>query len=112
MQIFVYREGRARLEIPGPCHEITPDWRPPARRLHYQALYRGIHGYLRDPPSHAFHSPALLYLQSLQASYHPSNLLQLHRILWVQAWLSALGEPDSDAETVVQDVQDDEENES
>ena len=32
-----------------------------------------------------------------------SNLLQLHRILWVQAWLSALGEPDSDAETVVQD---------
>jgi hypothetical protein len=76
--------------------------------LHYQALYRGIHGYLRDPPSHAFHSPALLYLQSLQASYHPSNLLQLHRILWVQAWLSALGEPDSDADTVVQDVQDDE----
>jgi hypothetical protein len=89
--------------------EITPAWRPPARRLHYQALYRGIHDYLLVPPSHAFHSPALLYLQSLQASYHPSNLLQHHRIHWVQAWLSALGEPDSDAETVVQD---DEENDS
>jgi hypothetical protein len=84
-------------------HQITPTWRPPARFLHYQALYHGIYDYLRAPPSHAFHSPALLYLQELQASYHPLNVLQLHRILWVEAWLSALGEPDSDAETIVQD---------
>ena len=97
----------AQLEMARPCMaQLTPTWRPPARFLHYQALYRGIYDYLRAPPSHAFHSPALLYLQDLQASYHPMNILQAHRILWVQAWLSALGEPDSDAETIVQDDED------
>jgi hypothetical protein len=81
--------------------DITPNWRPAPRYMHYQALYRGIFEYLREPPSHAHHSDALLYLQRLQACHHPSNVLQTHRIRWVMAWLDALGEPDSDADTVV-----------
>ncbi len=42
-------------------------------------------------------------IQNTGPNYHPMNVVQLHRILWVQAWLSALGEPDSDAKTIVQE---------
>jgi hypothetical protein len=81
--------------------DITPNWKPQARYMHYQELYRGVYEYLREPPSHAHHSDALLYLQRLQACHHHSNALHTHRIRWAQAWLDALGEPDSDADTVV-----------
>ncbi len=90
-----------------PAYVTIPDiqvtWRPPhhLRFLHYQDLYRGIYEYLRAQPSRTYQSRAIKYLHDLQACFHSGNVLQGHRILWVQAWLDALGEPDSDEDTVV-----------
>jgi hypothetical protein len=89
-------------------HLITVNWRPPDTSLHYQALYRGIYEFLREPPHFRHVSRAVRYLRMLKspANYHPSNTLQRHRILWTQAWLDAIisttdGSENSDAETVV-----------
>lgn len=80
-------------------------WKPPQRFLHYEALYRGLYEFLREPPDYSQLSRAVRYLHRLKACYHPSNVLQFHRILWVQAWLDAIPDPLdsdlSDAETVV-----------
>ncbi len=47
-------------------------------------------------------SRVVRYLRALKACYHSCNTLQWHRILWTQAWLDALEDPEnSDAETVV-----------
>jgi hypothetical protein len=84
--------------------DIQVTWKPPGKPfLCYQALYRGIYEYLRETPDHSHHSQALVYLRSLKACYTPTmgETLQLHRIMWTEAWLDDLGEPDSDAETVV-----------
>jgi hypothetical protein len=88
-----------RLHIYQP--DVPVHWHPPQRFLHYQELYRGIYEYLREPPQRRHVSRAVRYLRALKACYHPTNTLQGHRILWTQAWLDAVDDPeDSDAETV------------
>jgi hypothetical protein len=83
-------------------HEPRVNWRPPQRFLHYAELYRGIYEFLREPPDQRHVSRVVRYLRALKACYHSSNTLQWHRILWTQAWLDALEDPEnSDAETVV-----------
>ena len=86
-----------------PAPPLAPNWKPPTQRfLHYDALYRGLCEFLREPPDRSLLPRAVRYLRRLRACYHPSNTLQHHRIVWVQAWLDALEDPDnSDAETVV-----------
>lgn len=95
--LLIITQPRSRLLPP-----LTVAWKPPTQRfLHYDALYRGVHEFLREPPDYAKFSRAVRYLRQLKACYHPSNTLQYHRILWTQAWLDALDDPDdSEAETV------------
>jgi hypothetical protein len=95
LRLYVIRNLREPPDIP-------VRWRPPQGYLHYQALYRGLHEFLRLPPVYTKLPNAVRYLRKLRACYHPSNTLQKHRILWTQAWIEALADPDdSDAETVV-----------
>lgn len=99
MDLFLYR-----LAFPPqrPTPPILVAWKPPQRFLHYEALYRGVYEFLRDPPDRSQLPRAVRYLRRLRACYHPCNTMQHHRILWTQAWLDALDDPeDSDAETVV-----------
>jgi hypothetical protein len=83
-------------------YPIPVAWKPPQRFLHYEALYRGLYEHLREPPDRSQVSHTVRYLRKLKKCYHHSNILQLHRILWTQAWLDAVEDPDdSEAETVV-----------
>jgi hypothetical protein len=93
-----------RMAFPAPSHlpALVVAWKPPQRFLHYEALYRGVYEFLREPPDRSQLSRAVRYLRRLRACYHPTNTMQHHRILWTQAWLDALEDPeDSEAETVV-----------
>jgi hypothetical protein len=82
--------------------EIRVDWRPPQGFLHYRALDRGVHEFVREPPRYLRVPRVVRYLRRLEACCAPGNTLQQHRILWVRAWLEAVETPsDSDAETVV-----------
>lgn len=84
---------------------LTPTWLPPQRHLHYQELYHGIYEWLRAPPCDFYQEQANEYVQQLILCYHPSNVLQHHRIQWANAWLGALRQEgyESDADTVVGD---------
>ena len=101
MDLFLYR-----LAFPPqrPTPPVVVAWKPPQRFLHYEALYRGVYESLREPPDRSQLSRAIRYLRRLRACYHPCNTMQHHRILWTQAWLDALDDPeDSDAETLAGD---------
>ena len=84
-----------RLHVhPRTQRDVRVNWRPPSRSLHYNTLYGGIYEFLREPPSRLFFSRAVRYIRALKKCYHPENTLQLHRILWTQAWLDALDDPE------------------
>lgn len=85
--------------------DLNPNWTPPGKPgLRYQALYRGVYEYLREPPVMARVPDAVRYLRQLRKCYHPSNALQRDRIAWTLAWLDAVAVPDdSDDETVIGD---------
>ena len=82
--------------------DVTVNWRPPQRFLHYPLLYRGICEYLREVPDRRHFLQAWRYLKAIKKCYHPDNILQYHRILWTREWLAALENPeDSGDETEV-----------
>ncbi len=92
LQLYVHRYGERDVQV---------NWRPPQTYLHYPALYRGVYEFLREPPDRRHFLRTWRYLRALKKCYHPDNILQRHRILWTQAWLDQLDDPeDSGAETV------------
>lgn len=82
--------------------DVSVRWSPRGGvGLDYQALYRGLYEFLREPPERSRVSQATRYLRKLEMCYHPSNHLQRDRIRWTRMWLDAVEDPlDSDDETV------------
>lgn len=84
--------------------DIQVTWWPPAKTfLRYQQLYRGICEFLREPPNMHYRLRALEYLRALRRGFNPvyGSPLQVHRIMWTEAWLDELADLNSDADTVV-----------
>ncbi len=70
-----------------------PTWRPPQQFLHYHTLYRKMHQLVVEPPAHEHVPRVRRYLRALKLYFHSRDKLQLHRILWTQAWLDELRDP-------------------
>lgn len=83
--------------------DVQVTWWPPEKTfLRYQQLYRGICEFVRRPPDMHNRLRALEYLRALKRGFKPvyGCTLQVHRIMWVEAWLDELADLNSNADTV------------